>query len=180
MNFNGLELILVILRPWVYVYDLKWKTNKLDHSDITKSKMFADFRVANYFAQNILCKNANTNPISSSWANLKTNLETRAILLYLLNKLRCVLPLYSVVILSKKKIVYMVIFDVGQSNETSMKQILNEWKLLEYGLNMTYVKICKMACTPLPAKSAPIPSAPKSDLNQLSFSGYFFFSTYIL
>jgi hypothetical protein len=42
-------------------------------------------------------------------------------LLYLINKLRCVVSLFSVMILWKKE--NMVIFDVGQFNETSIKQI---------------------------------------------------------
>ena len=44
---------------------------------------------------------------------------------FLMNKLRCVLSLFSVVILCKKKI-WQSLTIVGQFNETSLKQILNE------------------------------------------------------
>ena len=40
----------------------------------------------------------------------------------------------------------MVIFDMGQFNETSMKQILNEWKSLEYCINMTFMGKFQQVC----------------------------------
>ena len=46
----------------------------------------------------------------------------------------------------------MVIFDVGQFNETSIKQILNEWKSLEYGINMTFMGKYAKWPTPSPAR----------------------------
>ena len=58
---------------------------------------------------------------------------------------------------------YMVIFDMGQFNETSTKQILNEWKSLEYGLNMTFMgKYAKWPTLPSPPKVPPPPQLMSS------------------
>ena len=63
----------------------------------------------------------------------------------------------------------LVIFDVGQFNETSIKQIYNEWKSLEYDINMTFMeKYVKWATPPCPPKVQyrPPPQKPRVHTTQ--------------